>query len=474
MIDLLIAYLNFLILSIKYIVKVLAFRPPNPKGVRIIENKEKKDGNSNINDNTNIEILFSIPIKKENENKQHNPSDLDKDKNIIKKVSDKPPPENKQKIERKLEYKLATDKYSSFQLVYLECQETKTKIPAFIFRPKDYYQFNCIIIYCHGNSGDIGTSFIECQILSRNLRCDVLSFEYPGYGLSNDFDNINERCSYLYVRRAYKYAKDQLGYSPQNIILYGFSLGTGIAFDLACDKKYPNGGVILQSPFLSIIRIFYNFNKTYYFDIFNSCDKAKYCESMIYIIHGNKDSIVPYIHGRILAKLIPEKNLYGFYTVPDANHNDLIKFAREQLYFNITNFIYDMVHKNQYFYDDHNIRDNPTDTDKEKENKDKKSSVMDISSINSEDKLNGSSRKVIKEKPKKIEIDENENNVSSKEKLNGVNIEMNKSVKSNQSNKEKHELSCLFPKADNNDTLTDPITKNVDTNDIKITIHEKK
>ena len=40
-----------------------------------------------------------------------------------------------------------------------------------------------------------------------------------------------------------------MGYQPQNIIIYGFSLGTGIAFDLACDKNYPNGGVILQSPF---------------------------------------------------------------------------------------------------------------------------------------------------------------------------------------------------------------------------------
>lgn len=92
-----------------------------------------------------------------------------------------------------------------------------------------------------------------------------------------------------------------MGYQPQNIIIYGFSLGTGIAFDLACDKNYPNGGVILQSPFLSLTRIFYNFKKTYYFDIFNSCGNAKFCESTIYIIHGSKDKIVPYIHGRILA-----------------------------------------------------------------------------------------------------------------------------------------------------------------------------
>ena len=66
MFDLLISYFNFLILSIKVIVKFLAFRPPNPKGVRIIkkENKEvENNDNTNIDDNKEIEILYSIPVK---------------------------------------------------------------------------------------------------------------------------------------------------------------------------------------------------------------------------------------------------------------------------------------------------------------------------------------------------------------------------------------------------------------------------
>ena len=96
----------------------------------------------------------------------------------------------------KMEYKPATNKYSDFELLFLENSDTKIRIPAFIFKPKDFYQYNCIIIYCHGNSGDIGTSFMECQILSRNLRCEVLSFEYPGYGLSNDLNNRNDFVSY--------------------------------------------------------------------------------------------------------------------------------------------------------------------------------------------------------------------------------------------------------------------------------------
>jgi len=478
MFDLLITYFNFIILSIKFIVSFLAFRPPDPKGVRIKDKNEKINENKDIDNN--IEILFSVPIKKENENKnnENNNSKNNQNNNTNNKEngnnnnkennnannSTNNNDKKKQNIKTKMEYRPATNKYADFELLFLENSDTKIKIPAFIFKPKDFYQYNCIIIYCHGNSGDIGTSFIECQILSRNLRCEVLSFEYPGYGLSKDLNNRNEKMSYVYIREVYKYIRQNMGYQPQNIIIYGFSLGTGIAFDLACDKNYPNGGVILQSPFLSITRIFYNFKKTYYFDIFNSIDKAKFCESTIYIIHGNKDKIVPYIHGRILAKLIPQKCLYGFYTVPDADHNDLIKFAKEHLYINISNFIYDMLNKKvPSIYD--------ALTDKEK---DRESSVMDLSSMKSDSKFHVSEKKGFKELPKKIEVDNNINNISSKEKLKEEN-NWNENIKSDKRNKElKHELSSLFPKADDNDTVIDVEIKNENDNDVKINIQEKK
>ena len=480
MFDLLITYFNFLILSIKVIVKFLAFRPPNPKGVRII-NKEKKDekNNNNINNNENkeIEILYSVPVKKENENNNKNVNN--NNNNNVNNANqtnnqNQKNQEDKSKEKRKFEYKIASNKYAEFELLYLESKETGIKIPAFLFKPKDFYQYDCIIIYCHGNSGDIGTSFLECQILSRNLRCDVLSFEYPGYGLSNDFGNTNEKRAYIYIRQVYKYARDQLKFKPQNIIIYGFSLGTGIAFDLACDKRYPNGGVILQSPFLSIIRIFYNFKKTYYFDLFNSCDKAKYCESTIYIIHGNKDTIVPYVHGRILAKLIPRKHLYGFYTVNNANHNDLIKFAKENLYFNIGAFIYEMLNKYKFVFDDFNIKEKDKEETRVKEKEeDRESSVMDISSIKSNIKIDSTNKKGNKEFNIKVEVDNiNNGNISSKEKLNDDNNINNKSIKSNK--ELKHELSNIFPNVEDNDTMLDGATKNLDTNDVAITIKKKR
>ena len=96
---------------------------------------------------------------------------------------------------------------------------------------------------------------------------------------------------------------------------------------------------ILQAPYLSIARIIYNFNKSKFFDIFKSCDKAKKLKAKTLFIHGNKDNIVPYIHGRILAKLIPKIYLYDFYTVNNAEHDNLFIKDEKNIYNKIIEFI---------------------------------------------------------------------------------------------------------------------------------------
>ena len=99
---------------------------------------------------------------------------------------------------------------------------------------------------------------------------------------------------------------------------------------------------------------------------------------------------------------------------------------------------------------------------------------MDLSSMKSDSKFHVSEKKGFKELPKKIEF--NDNNISSKEKLNEEKneINMNKSIKSVKSNKElKHELSCLFPKGNDDDTFIDDIAKVENKNDIKINVNLK-
>ena len=276
MLDLVITYINFIILSIKYIIKKILFQPPKPKLYKIIE------------DSIDSKINYEIYIKNSNFKKYH---------------------KIKRKVQLEIEFQKIPDNYNNH-------------IPLFIFKPT-LSLHNACIIYCHGNSCDIGTAFNECCGLAKLTKYIIVCFDYPGYGI---YENIepNEKNIYESIRLVYKFVNEQLKFDENSIIVYGFSLGTGVAFDLACSKNYNFGGLILQSPFLSILRTIYNMQKTRFFDLFNNCDKAKLLNIKTLFIHGNNDKIVPYIHGRILANLIPKNKLYKFHTIDGAGHNDIL------------------------------------------------------------------------------------------------------------------------------------------------------
>ena len=293
MLDLIISYINFLILSISYLVKKFAYLPPNPPKYIIVSNKNEKKEN----------ILFLLKSRN-----------------------------------NQLEYRKLNPKYLDITFYRLPYKYNDS-LPILVITP--IFHFNKCIIYCQGNSGDLGTSLFECYEIAIRSNCIIVTFEYPGYGICKK-DEISEKEFYERIKNVYLFVINGLEIKPNQIILYGFSLGSGIAFDFACKKEYPVAGLILQSPFLSIIRTIYNVKRTHYFDIFNNCDKAKNICTKTLFLHGNHDSIVPYVHGRILASLIPKKYFFDFLTVNNADHNNLIKTDKDLAFKYINNFISDI------------------------------------------------------------------------------------------------------------------------------------
>ena len=289
MLDLLITYVNFLILSIGYIVKRFTFFPPKPpRYISVKTDKEDEDA-----------ILFLI--------------------------------NSKAKKPKYLEIKFKLLEYRFIKIINKD-----DVLPLLLFIPPAHIPV--CIIYSHGNSGDLGACILEFYDIAINTNCLVISFEYPGFGDCLD-QPIKESLFYRNMKIAYYFVRKILNFKPEQIILYGFSIGTGIVFDFACKKEFPTAGMIVQSPILSIIRTLYNVNTTMYFDLFNNCDKAKKLCTKTFFIHGNRDTVVPYIHGRILSKLIPQQYFYKFLTVQNANHNNLFKFRKEEIFKQIREFI---------------------------------------------------------------------------------------------------------------------------------------
>ena len=289
MLDLLLSFFNFLIILSSYIIKRITFKPPNPPGyiVNNLDNKSKKD------------IYFIV------------------------------------EDESKVKYHKKNLRGAKLEYINLH-KNNKTITDLLLITP--YLHFPICIIYCHGNCGDIGYSLYDCYCLAKKTNCIVLSFEYPSYGLCKEVP-ISEKTLYNIVQITYIYAKSVLKFHSKNIFLYGFSLGTGIVFDLACRKEFPIGGIILQSPYLSIFRVIYDINKSPFFDIFKNCEKAYQLKAPALFIHGNCDPLIPYIHGRILAKLIPKKYFYDFYTVKGGDHTNLFFIDEEKIYHKIRKFI---------------------------------------------------------------------------------------------------------------------------------------
>ena len=112
------------------------------------------------------------------------------------------------------------------------------------------------------------------------------------------------------------------------IVLYGESLGTGVATALA--QRQDVSALILEAPFTSIADVaqhhyFYLPARYLVKDRFDSGQRIRRLKAPLLIIHGERDRIVPWKFGRALFDLAPEPK--SFISMPIASHNNLYEFG---------------------------------------------------------------------------------------------------------------------------------------------------
>lgn len=107
------------------------------------------------------------------------------------------------------------------------------------------------ILYSHGNAIDLGHAHWFCVQLSAALECDVVCYDYSGYGLSGG--KPSEKNVYEDIKAAWEYTLSIHEPRAERIILYGSSLGTSPTIDLATRVKC--AGVVLQSAFKSSLSV---------------------------------------------------------------------------------------------------------------------------------------------------------------------------------------------------------------------------
>lgn len=109
------------------------------------------------------------------------------------------------------------------------------------------------IIHSHGNATDIGAMFpLQC-VIAHSLDCNVVSYDYSGFGESGGVPQ--EDNTYNDIEAVYKYTLEHVANNdPSSVILYGQSVGGGPCCYLAA-KNPDIGGMVLHSAFTSGIRV---------------------------------------------------------------------------------------------------------------------------------------------------------------------------------------------------------------------------
>lgn len=172
------------------------------------------------------------------------------------------------------------------------------------------------ILFSHGNGEDLG-SVLSLLEEFRRIGFSVLAYDYHGYGTSEG--KTNEQNTYLDIQAAYLYLTKNLDISPQNIILYGRSIGSGPTIELA--RQTSVGGVILEAPMVSVFRVI-TVVPLFPIDTFRNYQKIADIKAPILFIHGVNDKTIPIWHGKYLYNLA--KSPKHFFPVEGANHNNVM------------------------------------------------------------------------------------------------------------------------------------------------------
>lgn len=197
-----------------------------------------------------------------------------------------------------------------------------------------------LVIYFQGNAAHRGRRSKQFGMFCE-LGCDVLIVDYRGYGenagspseagLNHDADAV------------WQYATEELKRPASQIILFGESLGGGVATGLASrlsDRGVVPGGLLIRASFSSLVdaaRFHYPWLPVDWllYDRFPSVDRIASISCPVMVMHGDQDRIVPFEQGQELYSAAPERAANGiqkrFVRLSGAGHNDILYIAADQV-----------------------------------------------------------------------------------------------------------------------------------------------
>ena len=199
----------------------------------------------------------------------------------------------------------------------------KDTLHAVLYRP-DSGAARGLVLYFHGNRQNIGwyekfvPYFTKCGY-------EVLMPDYPGYGKSKG--SLSEQKLYEWAAFTYQIARKR--FSSDSLIIYGKSLGSGIAAQLASRRDCKQ--VILETPYYRFADVLQRFLPLYPMSMLLHYELPTYqylplVAAPVTLLHGTQDGVVSFAQSKKLATLFkPQDRLV---VIEGGSHNDLYSFSK--------------------------------------------------------------------------------------------------------------------------------------------------
>jgi fermentation-respiration switch protein FrsA (DUF1100 family) len=177
------------------------------------------------------------------------------------------------------------------------------------------------LLYLHGNTGNLSHRGPTLLQLRQALGLSVLIIDYPGFGKSTG--TPSEAGCYRAADAAYDWLAKDRGIPSSEIVLFGKSLGGGVATELACRREHralvlvktytslPDVGSSIF-PWLPVRLLMRN--------RFDSISRIASCRRPVFVAHGTTDEVIPFHLGERLYEAANEPK--EFLAMPGHGHND--------------------------------------------------------------------------------------------------------------------------------------------------------
>ena len=178
-----------------------------------------------------------------------------------------------------------------------------------------------VVLYAHGNAGNVAQWAGVLRLLHKRFHVSVMIFDYRGYGRSEGVPTI--KGTLLDIRAARLHLAELANVAPEEIVLWGRSLGGALAIDLAASEGAR--GLIVESTFSSlrdVALIHYPRAVVDWFigDELDSAARIQEFQGPFLQSHGTADRLVPLSLARRLFEAAGEPK--QFVAVSGGNHND--------------------------------------------------------------------------------------------------------------------------------------------------------